>query len=136
MKDMGSELNGLVDVPSTAIRNGNGATNGGTGGGDLQGYNGAVVQFISGALTDGSVACKLQEDDAAGFGTAADVGAADVVGGVNLVTLALTDDNVVKELAYIGKKRYVRGVMTQSAATTGGFYHSTLLRGFPIKNPA
>lgn len=136
MKDLGSDISALVDVPSAVIRNGNAATNGGTGGGDLQGFNGAVVSFVAGTITDGSVACKLQEDDAAGFGTAADVAAADVVGGVNLVTLALTDDNVTKELGYIGKKRYVRGVMTQSGATTGGYYSSQLIRGFPIKSPA
>jgi len=134
MKDLGSGLSAVVDVPSAAIRNGNAATNG--AGADLQGFNGASVQFFSGALTDGSVACKVQEDDQSNFATAADVAAADIVGGVNLVTLAATDDTTVKELGYIGKKRYIRGVMTQSGATTGGFYGSLIERGYPVKAPA
>lgn len=132
MKDMSSGLNGLVSVPSAAIRNGNAATNG--TGAALAGYNGAMGQFFSGTLTDGSVAGKLQEsDDDSSY---SDVAAADVVGGTNLVTLAATDDNLVKELGYIGKKPYIRGVMTQSGATTGGYYGCNILRGFPIKAPA
>jgi len=133
MKDIGSALSAVVDVPSAVIRNGNAATNG--AGADLQGFNGCLVLFHSGALTDGSVACKLQEDDASNWSTVADVAAADVVGGVNLVTLASSDDTAVKELGYIGKKRYVRGVMTQSGATTGGYYGSVIVRGAGIKQP-
>lgn len=134
MRDIGSSLLGAIDVPSAAIRAGNGATNG--NGVDLQGYNGCTFLFCSGAITDGSVACKLQEDDASNFSGATDVAAADVVGGANLQTLGASDDSAVKELTYIGKKRYVRGVMTQSGATTGGFYHSVAVRGAPLKAPA
>ncbi len=133
MKDIGSGLSAAVDVPSAAIRNGNAATNG--DGADLAGFNGAVVAFYSGVITDGSVACKVQEDDQSSFATAADVAAADIVGGTNLQTLAAADDKVVKELGYIGKKRYIRGVMTQSGATTGGFYGSLIVRGAAIKQP-
>lgn len=131
MKDLGSELSYGIDVASAAIRNGNAATNG--AGVDLLGYNGATVAFCSGALTDGSVACKIQESDDNSSYT--DVAAADVVGGTNLVTLAATEDSSVEDITYIGKKRYIRGVMTQSGATTGGFYHSIVIRGFPIKSP-
>lgn len=131
MKDMSSGLVGSVDVASAAIRNGNAATNG--TGADLAGYNGASVLFHSGALTDGSVACKVQEsDDNSAWSDAA---ATDIVGGTNLQTLAATDDNTVKELGYIGKKRYIRGVMTQSGATTGGFYGSLIVRAHGIKAP-
>lgn len=131
MKDFTSSLDASVGVAAAAIRNGNAATNG--TGVDLQGVNGGTVLFHSGALTDGSVACKLQEsDDNSSY---SDVAAADVVGGANLVTLAATDDNLVKRLGYIGKKRYIRGVMTQSGATTGGYYGCLNLRGFPIKAP-
>jgi hypothetical protein len=131
MKDLSSGLSAVVDVPSAAIRNGNAATNG--GGADLAGFNGATVQFFSGTLTDGSVACKVQEsDDNSAW---ADAAATDIVGGANSQTLAATDDSVVKELGYIGKKRYIRGVMTQSGATTGGFYGSLIQRGFPVKAP-
>lgn len=134
MRDIGSSLIGAVDVPSAAIRTGNSATNG--AGVDLQGYNGCTFFFCSGAITDGTVACKLQEADDSGFSGAADVAGADVVGGTNLQSFAATDDNVVKELTYIGKKRYVRGVMTGAGQTTGGFYHSVAVRGAPLKAPA
>lgn len=132
MKDLGSGISITPDVPSAAIRNGNAATNG--AGADLQGFNGAAVAFVSATLTDGSVACKLQEsDDNSAWN---DVAAADVVGGVNLATLAAADDNIARKLGYIGKKRFLRGVMTQSGATTGGFYTSVVIRGHAIKQPA
>lgn len=133
MKDLVSQVSPAVDVPAL-IRNGNAATNG--AGVDLQGFNGATVQFHSGTLTDGSLACKVQEaDDSAFTVNAGDVAAADIVGGVNLQTLAATDDNAVKELGYIGKRRFIRGVMTQSGATTGGTYGSVVQRGYAIKQP-
>lgn len=131
MKDLVSGIVGSVDVGTAVIRNGNAATNG--AGADLTGYNGAAVLFASGVLTDGSVACKVQESD--DNSSWADAAAADIVGGSNAATLAATDDSIVRELGYIGKKRYIRGVMTQSGATTGGYYYSLIVRGFPVKAP-
>jgi len=132
MIDLASNHDAVVDVPAL-LRSGNAATNG--AGANLAGFNGATVLFHSGTLTDGSIACKLQEDSDSAFGTAADVAGADIVGGVNLVTLAATDDNVVKKLGYIGKKQYIRAVMTQSGATSGGTYGSIVHRGHPVKAP-
>lgn len=130
MKDLVNNISPAVDVP-VLLRNGNAATNG--GGVDVSGFNGVSVQFVSGTLTDGSIACKVQESDDNSVFT--DVAAADIIGGTNLQTLAATDDNAVKELGYLGKKQYLRGVMTQSGATTGGTYGSVIQRGFPIKAP-
>lgn len=134
MKDLTSLISPVVDVPA-ATRNGNAATNG--AGVDLAGFNSASVVFHSGTLTDGSLACKIQEaDDAAFTVNAGDVAAADCVGGVAAQTLAATDDNTAKEIGYIGKRRYLRGVITQSGATTGGVYGSVVVRGNAVKQPA
>ncbi|HXH37552.1 MAG TPA: hypothetical protein VNN08_02910 [Thermoanaerobaculia bacterium] len=133
MKDLTSEVAPLIDV-TPLLRNGNAATNGAQGGGDLQGFNGAVVEFYMGARTDSSVACKIQEADDAGFTVnAGDVATTDVVGGVNLQTLNAS--NTRARLGYIGKRRFLRGVMTQSGATTGATYGSELVRGFAVKQP-
>lgn len=134
MKDLTSEISPLVDIPA-ALRNGNAATNG--NGVDLQGFASASVVFHSGTLTDGSLACKIQEADDAGFTVnAGDVANTDVVGGSNAQTLASTDDNVCKEIGYIGKRRFIRGVMTQSGATTGGTYGSVVVRSDAAKQPS
>lgn len=133
MRDIGSSINAAVDVPPL-VRTGNAATNG--AGVDMAGYNAVTFLFITGTMTDSSLVCKIQEDDASNFGGATDVAAADVVGGSNSQSFAATDDNVVKELTYIGKKRYVRGVMTQAGATSGGTYGSVAVRGAPLKAPA
>lgn len=133
MKDITSLVAPLIDV-TPLLRNANAAANGAQGGGDLQGFNGAVVEFYMGARTDSSVACKLQEADDSAFSVnVGDVAAGDVVGGVNLQTLNAA--NTRARLGYIGKKRYVRGVMTQSAATTGATYGSHLIRTYAVKQP-
>ncbi len=130
MKDLVSNISPAVDIPP-ALRNSNTATNG--QGTDVSGFNGVSVQFVSGTLTDGSLACKVQESS--DNSTYTDVANSDIVGGSNAQALAATDDNAVKEIGYIGKLQYVRGVMTQSGATTGGTYGSVVQRGFPIKAP-
>jgi len=132
MRDLLNKLSPVVDVP-VLLRTANAATNG--AGADLQGFDSAVVQFISGTLTDGAVACKIQEADQSDFSDAADVAAADTTEGSNAETLAAADDNLVKSIGYRGTKRYVRGVMTQSGATSGGTYGSVIQRGNPAQAP-
>lgn len=132
MKDLVSTIAEVTDV-TPLLRTANAAVNG--AGADLQGFNGAVVVFFTGAYTDGSLACKIQEaDDAAFTVNNGDVAAADIVGGVNLQTIAAA--NTFKELGYIGKRRYIRGVITQSGATSGSNQGSMVIKGYAIKQPA
>lgn len=131
MKDLYHNLSPAVSVP-VLIRNGNAATSG--TGVDLSGYEGAVVEFIGGTLTDGSLACTLEDSDVLGSGYVA-VGAADCIDGIASVTLASTEDNLVEKIGYIGGKRFVRAVITQSGATTGGTYGANVIRGIPRHAP-
>lgn len=110
---------------------GNGATNGAAI--DTQGYESVEFAFISGVITDGTFACKLQHGDAANLSDAADVDAADLVG--SAPSFATTDDGVVKKLGYKGNKRYVRQVATQAGATTGGFLSGVAILGNARNNP-
>jgi hypothetical protein len=132
MRDLLNKLSPVVDVPAL-LRTGNAVTNG--AGANLQGFDSAVVQFFSGALTDGSVACKIQEATLSDYSDAVDVAAADTTEGSNAETLAAADDNVVKSIGYRGTKQFVRGVMTQSGATSGGTYGSNIIRGNPAQAP-
>lgn len=128
-KDLTHNLSVKVSVPAL-LRNGNAAVNG--TGVDLSGYEGAVVTFFGGTLTDGSLACKIQDsDDDSSY---ADVAATNLIGANP--TLAATEDNLSESQGYIGNKRYIRGVITQSGATTGGTYGASVIRGFPRHAPA
>ena len=130
MKDMYHNLSPAVSVP-VLLRNGNATVNG--TGIDLTGYEGALVEFVSGTLTDGSLACSLE--DSPDNSAWAAVVAADCIDSIASVTLALTEDSLVEKIGYIGGKRYIRAVITQSAATTGGTYGANVIRGIPRHAP-
>lgn len=84
---------------------------------DTAGFEALEFLFLSGAITDGAYAVKLQHGDAANLSDAADVDSDEQLGDADY---ALADDNIAKRLGYIGKKRYVRVVITSTAVTTGG----------------
>lgn len=91
---------------------------------DLSGYESVLVHFVVGAVTDGTHTPKLQEsDDNSSF---TDVAAADQ--DTTLVALA---SNTVQTVAYIGKKRYLRPVITTTGATTGAIAGANIVRGHP-----
>lgn len=91
----------------------------------------AMLIVHSGTVTDGSHAITLQEsDDNSAWAT---VAAADLQG--TAPTLTSTDDDVVRELGYLGSKRYLRAVATTSGATSGGTFGAVILRGFPRRRP-
>lgn len=84
-----------------------------TGAGD---YRTALFAILTGTLTDGAMTLVLQDsDDGTTWGTA---DAADTQGGTP--TIALTDDDAIKEVGYSGRKRYCRIVLTVGAGATGG----------------
>lgn len=130
MKDLYHNLSPQVSVP-VLLRNGNATVNG--TGIDLTGYEGALVEFIGGTLTDGSLACSLEDSPDNSVWTA--VAAADCIDSIASVTLALSEDNLVEKIGYIGKQKWVRAVITQSAATTGGTYGANVIRGIPRHAP-
>ncbi|MEZ5101171.1 MAG: hypothetical protein R3C15_15495 [Thermoleophilia bacterium] len=104
----------LAAAARTATANGSSA--------DLATYESAAVILNVGTITDGTHTPKLQEsDDNSAW---SDVAAADLQGA--FAALASTTQ---QEVGYIGRKRYVRVVVTVAGATTGGVYGATIVRG-------
>lgn len=84
-----------------------------TGVGD---YQSTLFVIFTGTLTDGTPTVVLQDsDDGTTWAAAA---AVDTQGG--LPTMAITDDDTVKEVGYSGTKRYCRIVLSMGAGATGG----------------
>ena len=86
---------------------------------DLQGFEGALFVFQSGAM--GAVAAtytwKLTECATSG-GSYTDVAAEDVLGGPTVVfdQAVSADANMAKKLGYIGKKQFIKVSSTESTA--------------------
>lgn len=89
-----------------------------------------LVEF--GAWTDGTHTPKLQESN--DNSTWNDVAAGDQIGTLTAVSSA-GGANKIQRMAYVGAKRYVRGVVTVSGATTGAIYGITAIPAFPRDLP-
>ena len=92
---------------------------------DLGGHNSVVVSFIFGTLTDGAYTPKLEYSDDGGS-TWDDVAAEDIQG--TLTAVALTDDDTIQTVGYIGEAGMIRGVITVASSTTGGLLAITATR--------
>jgi hypothetical protein len=107
------------------------ATTNGTGA-DLAGYRSAVALVHYATVTDGTWTATLEESDDNSAFTA--VAAADQSGTFTARTSA--NDETVEEVSYLGSKRYVRVVVTETvASTTGALFAAFIVRGDPIKAP-
>lgn len=131
-----SRVKAVSAVPLTAITT-NGATNGTAVGLDQNGqdFRVASVVVVTGTLTDGSYAVKVQES-ADGTSGWADVPASRING--PLPTLTLTDDNAVREFGVVtdpGNASFLRVVVTASGVTTGGSVAALFLLGSPSSYP-
>jgi len=88
---------------------------------DLQGFEGALFVFQSGAM--GAVAAtytwKLTECDTSG-GSYTDVAAEDMLGGTTVVFNQAVggDANMAKKLGYIGKRQFIKVFSTEGTAGT------------------
>lgn len=93
-----------------------------------------ALEFVlqSGTITDGAFAVTLEEGDDSGLSDAADVVAAEMLGDASF---AATDDDSVKRVGYIGKKRYVRLKIVATGATTGGPFAAMGLLAFGAHQP-
>jgi hypothetical protein len=81
-------------------------------------YQSILFVIQTATITDGSHAFTVQDsDDGTTWATAATTD----VGGT-APTLTLTDDDVAKDVGYVGPKRYARLVAVSSGTTTGGIF--------------
>jgi len=96
---------------------------------DMQGYGAVEFAIQSATLTDGTYTPLIQEGSAANLSDATTVAAADLHGTTASATFALTDDNVVKKIGYVGSKRYVRLSIVSTSVTTGGTISALAIQG-------
>lgn len=100
---------------------------------DTQGFESCMIEVQTGVITDGVFDITLEETDTSGSGYTA-VAAADRLG--SLPSIIATSDNVAFKFGYIGNKRYLRVVATESTASTGAFFTANVLLSNPRHAPA
>lgn len=125
-------LNNIKVLPSlppaarTAAANGTGV--------DTTGFDAVGIVISAGTITDGtSYVFEVQESsDNSTFTAVAD---ADLIG--TEPTLTASDDNVVREVGYKGRQKFVRVAITSVAGvTTGGLFAAYVALGAPRRKPA
>jgi len=119
--DLHNNVNGIVAMTAQTI-----STDTTTYGADIdmKGYDSLEIFILSGTLTDGAYACSLFSGAAATPTVATP--AANQLGAP---TFALTDDDTVKRIGYIGKDRYVRLGILSSSTSSGGVFQAVGVRG-------
>lgn len=113
-RDLHNNIDDLVALNPAAI-----TTNTTTVGNiiDVVGFESLEYLVYSKTITDGTYALKIEQGDNPALSDAADVPVDEVLG--LLTGFIATDDNVVKRVGSIGKKRYQR-LSIVSAGTTAG----------------
>jgi len=99
---------------------------------DLANYRAAMVVLHIGVVTDGTFVPTLEEsDNDSDWST---VAAGNLSGSFASVTAAA--DETIQEVGYLGTKRYLRLVMTETVASAGALFSATVVRGRPLTKPA
>jgi hypothetical protein len=90
--------------------------------------NPVLIQVHVGTITDGTFTLEIQESDAQASGFTA-VSDDDLVGPTTLEpAFTSSNDDQLHEVSYVGKKQYVRTVITASGSpSTGGTIGVTML---------
>ena len=102
---------------------------------DRQGYESLTYFPISGILTDGTYNWLVEDGDAANLSDAAAVSDDFLLGTEAAMAMALTDDDKVAKIGYIGVKRFNRISCVSTVTTTGGTLGAIALLGFARHAP-
>lgn len=122
---MKEQLDFVTSLAPGAIRTSTPSTTGV----DLAGFNAAVCVIAVGAITDGTHTPALHESDDNSTFTA--VAAADMVG-----SFAALAANTNQRVGYIGRKRYIKPIITVTGSPgTGGYYSAGVIRCQSHKQP-
>lgn len=98
---------------------------------DLVGFRSAMAVVSAGVATDGTFVPTLEEsDDNVTFTT---VAAADLSGAFAAITAAA--DELVQRVGYLGEKRYIRVLLTETVASAGAFITASIIKGDPLTKP-
>lgn len=99
---------------------------------DTAGFEALEFLFSSSTVTDGTYVVSLQHGDDASLSDATTVSSDETLGAFTYVA---ADDNVAKRVGYIGKRRYVRAVLTSTGVATGGTFGAVSILGTPHHAP-
>lgn len=122
MRDLHNNIDGGSALTPRNV-NANGTINGDSI--DLKGYGALEFLILSGTITDGTHAVNVQHsDDGAAW---SEVTAADLLDAEP--SFAATDDNTLKQVGYVGGKRFARVQVVSSGVTTGGFFSAIAAKG-------
>lgn len=127
-RDMQNEISAAVTIAPAANRTAN--TTGSAV--DLAGFRAAVALVQYGTVTDGTWTATIEDSDdgSTGWTTVTDLSGA-------FVARTSANDETVEEVAYLGTKRFIRVVVTETvASTTGALFNALIVRGAPITKPA
>lgn len=118
---------------------------------NTSGYEATEIIIQSGTITDGVYAPAIYESDDSGFATSSLVPAERLIGTTNVVeplpsygsatnpivdaTFTIGDSNKVARIGVLNKKRYIRLQITAAATTSGGYFGSTAVLGYPLHAP-
>lgn len=122
MRDLHNNLDGVAALTPRSV-GANGTING--SGVDLQGYDSVEFVVAAGTITDGTHAVNVQDSD--DDITYAEAAAGDILGAEP--SFAATDDNAVKQVGYVGPKRYCRIQLVSTGVTTGGLFGAVATKG-------
>lgn len=101
---------------------------------DMDGYYSLEFILQSGTLTTGTYTPVIQHGDDSGLSDVATVGTDFLLGTIADATYAVTDDDTVKRIGYVGKKRYVRLSIT-SASSAAGTMSAVAINSDPRRAP-
>lgn len=87
---------------------------------DTEGFEGIEFVMLSGTLTDGTYTPLIQDGDDSALSDAANVADDFLTNTEASAAFALADDDTVKRIGYVGKKRYVRLSIVSASTSSGG----------------
>jgi hypothetical protein len=97
---------------------------------DMQDWEALEFEIFSGAITTGVFTPKIEDGEDSGLSDAAIVSTDYLLGTIADATFGTADDNVCKQIGYVGKKRYVRlSIVTTS--TGNGVISAIAVKGEP-----
>jgi len=101
---------------------------------DLRTFKSAVFTLVTGTITDGDYALKLEYGEESDLSDAVDVPEVELIGSLPTFT-ADTDDNKALSVGYVGKKRYFRASVVSTNTSTGGVVGVLIVKGNPSYQP-
>lgn len=98
---------------------------------DKQGNEAVNIAVHSVFITDGDYTLLLEHGDESNLSDAATVASTDLDALVSTVDLSSSDDNVSKDIGYVGKKRFIRPNYVSTNVSAGGTMGVLVVFGRP-----